>query len=138
MATLRTMKATVKYQCPNWEFCNEMQLGGLQAGKRTCRFCQKSRGQAYCCLHDEKLNVHPSGTVDKCKACLGQTKGWARKKPAQVIDTVEDTLPAIQPKAVVKQTADSMLRKIRQLCKEGLPAELAIKIAHDDVVKGNL
>ena len=84
MAALKIMKAEVKYQCPSWEFCNEMLQGGLNAGKRTCRFCFKQRGTCYCALHDKMLNVHPDGLVDKCKECLGATKGLFKPKVHEV------------------------------------------------------
>ena len=134
MGPIKVMKAEVTYQCPSWEFCNEMLHGGLTTGNKTCRFCIKQRGACYCCLHDKALNVHSDGTVDKCKECLGDTKGWF-KKPAQVISTVTESTK-INPQVIVKSAADQMLKVTKQLISEGYPSELAMKLAHDLVAKG--
>jgi hypothetical protein len=121
------MKAEVKYQCPNWEFCNEQSIG-MQAGKRCCRFCQKSRGKAYCCLHDEQLHVHSSGEIDKCKTCLGQTRKVFGKPAVQFIDTT-DASPKIDPKEIVNATVNDFVKLLNKLRKEGYPIDLAIKLA---------
>lgn len=134
MGSLKIMKAEVKYQCPSWEFCNEMLQGGLNAGNKTCRFCVKSRGTCRCVLYDKTLNVHGDGTVDKCKECLGVTKGLF-KKSTHVVDTVE-AKPNIDPQTIVKMTADQMQKVMRQLINQGYPAEMALKMAHDLVAKG--
>ena len=108
--------------------------GGLTVGSKMCRFCVKQRGTSYCCLYDKALNVHGDGTVDKCKECLGDTKGWF-KKPVQVINAaIEST--KINPQAIVKSAADQMLKVTKQLISEGYPLELAMKLAHDLVAKG--
>ena len=135
MAAIRKMKAEVTYQCPNWEHCNEMLMGGMQHGKKTCRFCQKTRSRAYCCLHDQELKVHANGIVDKCAVCLGETKGWF-SKPAQFIGEVEeDPMEHIDPRRLMKLTADSMLRNAQKLIKDGYPTDIALKVAHELVVK---
>ena len=134
MATLKIMKAEVKYQCPAWEFCNEMLHGGLTTGNKTCRFCVKQRGTCRCVLYDKTLNVHGDGTVDKCKECLSVTKGWF-KKSAHVVDTVE-AAPNVDLQAVIKSAADQMQKVMKQLMSQGYPAEMAMKVAHDLVAKG--
>ena len=85
-------------------------------------------------LHDKTLNVHADGTVDKCKACLGVTKGLFKPK-CHVVDTVE-TKPEINPKDIVKSAADKMQKTIKELMKQGYPCDLAVKMAHDLVAKG--
>lgn len=134
MATLKIMKAEVTYQCPAWEFCNEMLHGGLTTGNKTCRFCVKQRGTCYCALHDKTLNVHADGTVDKCKDCLGVTKGLFKPK-VHVVNAV-DTKPDVNPKDIVKAAADQMQKATKQLMNDGYTAELALKMAHDLVAKG--
>lgn len=128
MATLRKMKAQVTYQCPNWEFCNEMAMGGLQPGKRCCRFCQQSRGRAYCCLHDEMLYVHSDGSIDKCGVCLGQTRRIFGNPPAQMIDAT-DPAPSIDAKTIINTTVSEFVKLLNQFRKEGYPTDLAIKLA---------
>lgn len=134
MAALKIMKAEVKYQCPGWEFCNEMLNSGLTTGTNTCRFCVKRRNQHYCCLHDEALHTHADGTVDKCKACLGSTKTLFKPK-VQEIDAT-DKVPEVNPRAVIKSTADQMQKLIKQLLGQGYPAEMAVKAAHETITKG--
>jgi hypothetical protein len=135
MAPILKMKAEVTYQCPNWEFCNEQLLGGFQAGKRCCRFCQKSRGKAYCCLHDEMLRVHDSGEIDKCPTCLGETRKRFGKPKVQVIEAIDDAAPQINIKALVNATITEYAKTLRSLVKQGCPVDIAIKQAAT-IVKG--
>lgn len=134
MGALKIMKAEVTYQCPSWEFCNEMLHGGLSTGSRTCRFCVKQRGTCFCTLHGKTLNVHPDGAVDKCKDCLGVTKGLFKSKCHEV--NVVDTAPEVDPKDIVRAAADNMQKVIKLMISQGYPVDIAVKAAHDLTVKG--
>ena len=134
MAALRKCKAEVTYQCPNWDLCNEMQYSGMRAGKNTCRFCSKRGKSARCLLHDEVLTVNEDGSVKKCRKCTGHTSGLISQKVTS--DLTASSSPKIDVKQLVKVTADNMQKMMKQLLNEGYPIEMAMKAAHDTIVKG--
>lgn len=136
MAALRVCKAEVKFQCPNWDRCNEIKYGGYTAGKNTCRFCVTKGRQTMCLLHNKHLTTNNDGTVNKCKECLGKTTGIFGPKLTQVTLDSSVEMPPPNVKDIVKTTADNMQKVLKQLLEEGYPQDMAIKATHDLIVKG--
>lgn len=138
MGVLRKCRAEVTFQCPNWDLCNEMLYGGMQAGNNKCRFCVSRGKQTKCLLHDQFLTTNGDGTISKCRECHKGTTGLFGFKLTQVDLTESDNSIStnVDVKQIVKSTADNMQKVIKKLMTDGYPCEMALKAAHDLIVKG--
>lgn len=136
MGALLKCKAEVTFQCPNWDKCNEMLYGGMQAGNNKCRFCVSRGKQTMCLLHDRHLSVNADGTVNKCIECRGKTTGWFSGKTTQVNLGSSDSSQPVDVQRIVKATADNMSKAVKNMIKNGYPPSAAIDAAHDLIIKG--
>jgi len=86
----------------------------------TCQFVKKERNDAYCTLHNTRLESHVKGVVSKCEACYACSK-----------ITIDEPTYNIDPKMVMKHTVDRYAKYLDELMNAGYPFSIAKKLAKD-------
>lgn len=115
---MKTIKSTVTYTVPHWNFCNVDRFDmDATPSKQLCQFCIKTKNGYRCALYNESL-ASREGLVAKTHSCCKATAGFA--------STVEPpALPTIDPTDLIKQTIDMYSKTVNGLINQGYPRAMA-------------
>ena len=115
------MTTTVKYKVPRGLYCNHQMKKSTPLTR--CRFCTEvHKGSFTCVLYNDQLNVLNGILIQKSPACLSKCK------------VVEDT-PEIPIEDLAKHILSEYRKIYNDLRSNGIPDELADKIAQKEVLK---
>lgn len=128
---MKSIKSTVHYTVPNWNFCNSDNLSA--AGEMTsqlCRFCIKSKAGYRCLLYDESLMTKHE-LIYKVRACCKATAGFESViEPPQ-----QEATPVIPPKELMKHTLTTYKKLVNDLVSQGYPRSMAEQAAEKSMLK---
>lgn len=125
---MRKVKLDLKIIVPSWNFCNEDKFtaNGMES-KTKCRFCVSTKKGSYCTLYDEMLASDGTFT-HKTAGCIRATAGFGVE--------VDDTLVAVDPKLIVRETVKTYNKTLSDLLKSGYPRNIAEQVAMEYVIGG--
>lgn len=130
---MKTIKSTVTYTVPNWNFCNvdKFDIDGTPS-KRVCQFCIKTKQGHVCALYDEALSVQ-GDRISKVRACCKVTAGFE-----SVITPKAEApaVPTIPPKELMKQAIELYDKTTKELVAQGYPHSIAAATAKKYVLGG--
>lgn len=130
---MKRLKTELTYIVPHWSFCNcDANPTNKASLKYLCKFCVKEGSKYRCALHEEPL-THDSMFVDKAPKCNSITRG-----SREVISSEPINVPAIDPKILMKHTLEAYEKQVRDLKSQGYPEALAMSVAKEYILGGNL
>ena len=116
---MKTIKSTVTYKVPHWNYCNVDRFDiDAAPSKQLCRFCQKTKEGYRCMLYDQSL-LADHGEVHKARECCRATAGFE-----SVIEESPE-VPTIPPKDLMKQTIELYSKTVNDLLNQGYPRSMA-------------
>lgn len=128
---MKTIKSTVSYRVPNWNFCNSDVIDmGATLPKELCKFCQKTKSGHRCLLYEAELSSQ-NGLVSKTKACCKATAGFA-----SVIEPEAPEVPTVNPRELMRQAIALYSKTVNQLIDQGYPRQIAENVAKQHVTGG--
>lgn len=125
---LAKVTTSVTYKVPAWGHCNLQANMFGKPSKDKCRFCAKEKGYYRCALYNEVLATS-GDLIKKARACEKATAGFA--------SVVEDEVPQVDPKLIIKSALTEYVRVRKQLIAQGYPEAVADKVAADYLIGGN-
>lgn len=115
---MKTIKSTVAYKVPNWNYCNVDRLDiDATPSKQVCQFCIKTKDGHRCALYNQPL-MSDGTQIGKLTQCCRATAGFA-----SVIEPVE--APTVPPKDLMKQTIELYSKTVNDLLNQGYPRQMA-------------
>lgn len=125
---LAKVTTKVTYKVPAWGHCNMQATMFGQPSKEKCRFCVKEKGYHRCALYDEVLDTSQGTLINKTRSCLRSSAGFD--------STVEDTVPTVDPKKLMKHTIAEYTKVRKQLIGQGYSEVIADRLAQEYVLGG--
>lgn len=126
---MKTIKSTVAYKVPHWNFCNVDRFDiDATPSKQVCQFCIKTKDGYRCALYNQPL-VSDGTQIQKVRQCCKATAGYE-----SVIEHVE--APTIPPKDLMKQTIELYSKTVNDLLGQGYPRQMAELAAKKYVLGG--
>lgn len=127
--SLKKVTTTVRYKVPAWCHCNLQGNIFGQPLKEKCRFCVKEKGSYRCALYNEILDTEQGTLVNKTERCIRTTAGYE-----SVVH--DDSVPAVDPKKLVKHAIAEYNKVRKQLISQGYPEAIADKLAQEFLLGG--
>ena len=126
---MKTIKSTVSYRVPHWNYCNvdRFDVDGTPS-KQVCQFCIKTKGGYRCALYDQPL-MSDGVQIRKTPQCCKATAGYE-----SVIEPAE--APTVQPRDLMKATIELYNKTVNDLVNQGYPRQMAEKAAEKHVLGG--
>ena len=116
---MKTVKSTVSYKVPHWNFCNVDKFDiDATPSKQVCQFCIKERGGYRCALYNQPL-MSNGNRINKVRECCRATAGFESviEEPPQA--------PTINPKDLIEQTIKLYSKTVNDLLSQGYPRQMA-------------
>lgn len=115
---MKTIKSTVTYKVPHWNFCNVDRFDiDATPSKQVCQFCIKTKAGHRCALYNQPL-MFDGVQIKKLDKCCKATAGYE-----SVIEPAE--APTIPPKNLMKATIDLYKKNVKELVAQGYPRAMA-------------
>ena len=125
---MKTIKSTVTYKVPHWNFCNVDRFDiDATPSKQVCQFCIKQRGGNRCALYDKPL-MSDGSFIQKLPQCCRATAGYES-------EIEPDEAPTLPPKDLMKQTIALYKKNVNDLVSQGYPRQLAEQAAEQLIFK---
>lgn len=115
---MKTIKSTVTYKVPHWNFCNVDRFDmDATPSKQVCQFCVKTKDGHRCMLYNQPL-MSDGIQIKKVPQCCKATAGFE-----SIVEPAE--APTIPPRELMKQTIELYNKTVNDLLAQGYPRQMA-------------